>query len=66
MYEDDEFTVLDLDEDLADPLDQIEIAEEASDFVTYDPEEMLSLLTAPIAQQRMLAARDEGHGLFVN
>ncbi len=57
MYEDDELTVLDLDADLADPLDQMETAEDAPEVVTYDREEMLSLLTAPIAQQRMLAAR---------
>jgi HEAT repeat protein len=57
MYEDDELTVVDLDADLADPLDQIEVAEQAAGVVTYDPEEMLPLLTAPEAQQRMLAAR---------
>ena len=55
MYEDDELTVVDLDAELADPLDQIEVSDAVG--VTYDPEEMLPLLTAPEAQQRMLAAR---------
>ncbi|MDA0673971.1 MAG: HEAT repeat domain-containing protein [Cyanobacteria bacterium] len=56
MYDDEELTKLDLEADLADPLDDFEPTGEASE-VAPDPDAMLALLSAPEPQQRMLAAR---------
>ncbi|MGF1570161.1 MAG: HEAT repeat domain-containing protein [Nodosilinea sp.] len=55
MYDND-LTTLNLDVELADPLDQIGLPE-ADEAPQYDPEVMLPLLAAPEPQQRMLAAR---------
>jgi HEAT repeat protein len=57
MYSDDDLTVLDIDAELEDPLDQIAPIEDESAIPKPDPEEMLPLLTAKDVQQRMLAAR---------
>jgi HEAT repeat protein len=51
MYSDDDLKVLDIEADLADPLDQLE------DESKPDPEVMLRLLNAEDMQQRMLATR---------
>ncbi|MEM9117446.1 MAG: HEAT repeat domain-containing protein [Cyanobacteria bacterium P01_F01_bin.56] len=57
MYEEDELKIIDPDAEFDDPLDHIAPAGEASEEPQVDPEEMLQLLDAPQAQQRMLAAR---------
>lgn len=57
MYGDDDIDLIDPDSAFDDPLDHIEVAETAAEGVQCDPEEMLQLLGAPAAQQRMLAAR---------
>ncbi|MBD2137336.1 HEAT repeat domain-containing protein [Anabaena sp. FACHB-1237] len=56
MYNEDQITLLDTEEDLESPLDQIKPLEE-TEIVKPDPELMLTLLTNPQPQQRMLAAR---------
>lgn len=56
MYDDDDLKIVDPVDELDDPLDSIPL-EEATEAPQYDPEEMLLLLDAPQAQQRMLAAR---------
>lgn len=56
MYSDDDLSVLDIDAELEDPLDQIAPIEDDA-LPKPDPEEMLSLLTATDVQQRMLATR---------
>lgn len=56
MY-DEELTTLDLEEELADPLDRLGPPGEAESGPQYDPEEMLPLLASHEPQQRMLAAR---------
>ena len=55
MYDED-LTILDLEEELADPLDELGAPEETV-VPQYDPEEMLPLLSSQEPQQRMLAAR---------
>ncbi|KAM3090754.1 HEAT repeat domain-containing protein [Phormidesmis sp. 146-35] len=57
MYSDDDLTVLDIEADLADPLDQIPIIEDESATPKPDPDEMLALLDSQDVQHRMLAAR---------
>ncbi|MGF1458586.1 MAG: HEAT repeat domain-containing protein [Leptolyngbyaceae cyanobacterium] len=57
MYDDDELKIIDPDAEFADPLDQIAPAGEVAEEPQPDPEELLKLLAAPQAQQRMLAAR---------
>jgi HEAT repeat protein len=54
MYSDDDLKVLDIEADLADPLDQLE---DESVVPKPDPEVMLRLLDAEDMQQRMLATR---------
>lgn len=57
MYSDDDLTVLDIEADLADPLDQIPPIEDESETLKPDPEAMLAILDSEDVQQRMLAAR---------
>lgn len=56
MYDDDDLTALTTDADYESPLDRLGPVEEPAQ-PQYDPEAMLLLLSAPTAQQRMLAAR---------
>jgi HEAT repeat protein len=56
MYND-ELSLLDTDRELTSPLDELESAGEESNTPPPNPEEMLTLLSAPEASQRMLAAR---------
>ena len=55
--QDDELILLDTDEELGSPLDQIEPVESESAVPPPDLEQMLVLLSHPEASQRMLAAR---------
>ncbi len=57
MYDDDDLTALDLEAELADPLDQLVQAEEETTAAKPDPEAMLALLESSDVQHRMLAAR---------
>ncbi|WP_421656191.1 HEAT repeat domain-containing protein [Leptothermofonsia sp. ETS-13] len=57
MYDDDDLTVLNLDDDLESPLDHMEAIDAESEEPKPDPEEMLLLLESPDPNQRMLAAR---------
>lgn len=57
MYDDDDLQIVDPDVEFDDPLDHIAPQGDAAAEPQYDPEEMLALLDAPQAQQRMLAAR---------
>lgn len=56
MYSNDDLKVLDLEEDLADPLDQLPAIEDEV-APKPDPDAMLPLLTSTDIQQRMLATR---------
>jgi HEAT repeat protein len=56
MYDDDDLQELDLEAELADPLDRISPNDEPSE-PAQDPDEMLALLSSAVPQQRMLAAR---------
>lgn len=56
MYSDDDLTVLDIEADLEDPLDQLPIVDE-SETPKPDTNAMLSILSSQDVQQRMLAAR---------
>lgn len=55
--QDDELILLDTDEELGSPLDQLESVESESAAPPPNPEEILTLLSHPEASQRMLAAR---------
>jgi HEAT repeat protein len=57
MYSDDDLTVLDIEADLADPLDQLPAIEDESETQTPNPEAMLAILDSQDVQQRMLATR---------
>ncbi len=57
MYDDDDLTVLNLDDDLESPLDHMEAIDAESEEAKPDPEEMLLLLESSDPNQRMLAAR---------
>ncbi len=57
MYDDDDLTLLDFDEDLEAPLDRMEPVDAESEEPKPDPEEMLLLLESRETNQRMLAAR---------
>ncbi len=57
MYDDDDLSVLDVENDLESPLDKIEPIGAESAEAKPDPEEMLPLLESPDTNQRMLAAR---------
>lgn len=57
MYNNDELSLLDTDEELLSPLDEIEPVATEPELPPPDPEEMLTLLSHPEASQRMLAAR---------
>lgn len=57
MYSDDDLTVLDIEADLEDPLDQLPLAEDELEIPKPDPEAMLAILDSQDVQQRMLAAR---------
>jgi HEAT repeat protein len=57
MYSNDDFSVLDLDAEFDSPLDHLDEIEADNTAPQADPEEMLPLLTATTAQQRMIAAR---------
>jgi HEAT repeat protein len=57
MYDRDDFSVIDSEEQFDSPLDSLGPAEEELKIPPPDPEAMLALLTDPEAPQRMLAAR---------
>jgi HEAT repeat protein len=57
MNNDDDLSLLDFEEQLGDPLDDIEPIEADSESQHPDPEAMLPLLSSAEAPQRMLAAR---------
>lgn len=57
MYDNDDLSVIDTEEQLDSPLDHLESADRESEPPPPDPEAMLPLLTAPEAPQRILAAR---------
>ena len=57
MYSDDDLTVLDIEANLDDPLDQIPAIEDEDAAPKPNPDEVLPLLTSEDIQQRMLAAR---------
>jgi HEAT repeat protein len=57
MYSDDDLTVLDIDVDLADPLDQIPAIEDESEAQKHNPDLMLAILDSQDVQQRMMATR---------
>lgn len=57
MYDEDDLSLLDIEEELESPLDKIEPLTAESVVAKPDPEMMLALLENPQAQQRMLAAR---------
>ncbi|HEY9616272.1 MAG TPA: HEAT repeat domain-containing protein [Microcoleaceae cyanobacterium] len=57
MYDDDELSILDIEDDLESPLDQMAAVDAESAEPKPDPEEMLPLLESPDTNQRMLAAR---------
>lgn len=57
MYDEDDLTLLDFEQDLESPLDRMEPVDQESAVPKPDPEEMLVLLQSPDANQRMLAAR---------
>lgn len=57
MYNDDDLTVLDIEADLEDPLDQLAPLEDESAVPRPDPEVMLRLLNSEDVQQRILATR---------
>ncbi|MEM7725325.1 MAG: HEAT repeat domain-containing protein [Cyanobacteria bacterium P01_A01_bin.45] len=57
MYDEEELSLLEVEEDLESPLDKIEPLNAESEAFLPDPEEMLLLLEHPQSQQRMLAAR---------
>ncbi|NES82178.1 MAG: HEAT repeat domain-containing protein [Moorea sp. SIO2B7] len=54
---DDDLSLLDLEDQLESPLDQIEPVDAKSDIPPPDTEAMLALLTNPEASQRMIATR---------
>ncbi|HEY9674691.1 MAG TPA: HEAT repeat domain-containing protein [Waterburya sp.] len=57
MYDDDDLSVLDTEDELESPLDAIEPIDAESEAQKPNPEVMLALLTASETPQRMLAAR---------
>lgn len=57
MYDDDDLSVLDLEDEFESPLDQMEPLEAEAEVPKPDPEAMLALLRSPDTQQRMIAAR---------
>jgi len=57
IYDEDQITLLDIEDDLQSPLDQLKPLSEETEIVKPDPELMLTLLTNPQPQQKMLAAR---------
>lgn len=57
MYDEEDLSLLDIEEELESPLDKIEPITAESELPKPDPDEMLALLENPQPQQRMLAAR---------
>lgn len=57
MYDDDELSILNIEDDLESPLDHMAAVDAESAEPKPDPEEMLPLLESPDTNQRMLAAR---------
>ncbi|OLP15968.1 hypothetical protein BST81_23180 [Leptolyngbya sp. 'hensonii'] len=57
MYDEDDFSDLDLEAELESPLDKLEPIDAESETAKPNPDEMLALLSAPETQQRMLATR---------
>lgn len=57
MYDDDELSILNSEEDLESPLDSMAAADTDTEVSRPDPEEMLMLLASDHPNQRMLAAR---------
>ncbi|MBD2250132.1 HEAT repeat domain-containing protein [Nostoc parmelioides] len=57
MYDEEELSLLDIEEELESPLDKIEPITAESEIPKPDPDEMLALLDNPQPQKRMLAAR---------
>ncbi|MBD2343179.1 HEAT repeat domain-containing protein [Anabaena subtropica] len=57
MYDEEDLSLLDIEEELESPLDKIEPITAESEIPKPDPDEMLALLDNPQPQKRMLAAR---------
>lgn len=57
MYDEEDLSLLDIEEELESPLDRIEPITAESEIPKPDPDEMLALLENHQPQQRMLAAR---------
>ncbi|MBD2502559.1 HEAT repeat domain-containing protein [Anabaena azotica] len=57
MYDEEDLSLLDIEEELESPLDKIEPITAESEIPKPDPDEMLALLENPQPQKRMLAAR---------
>lgn len=57
MYDNDELSVIDIEEELESPLDALESDDADSEAEKPDPDEMLALLTAPEKSQQILATR---------
>lgn len=57
MYDEDDLTLLELEDELESPLDRLQSLEAESEVAKPDPEAMLALLNSHDTPQRMLAAR---------
>ena len=57
MYDNDDLSVIDIEEELESPLDALESVDPDSEAEKPDPDEMLALLTAPEKSQQILATR---------
>lgn len=57
MYDQDDLSLLDIEDQFESPLDSLEAVDSASETPPPDPDQMLMLLTHPEASQRMLSAR---------
>lgn len=57
MYDNDDLSVIDIEEELESPLDALESDDADSEAEKPDPDEMLALLTAPEKSQQILATR---------
>lgn len=57
MYDNDDLSVIDIEEELESPLDALESLDGDSEAQKPDPDEMLALLTAPEKSQQIVATR---------
>ncbi len=57
MYDNDDLSLIDIEEELESPLDALESVDSDSEAEKPDPDEMLALLTAPEKSQQILATR---------